>query len=269
MKRFFTIAAICFATSTANYANAQTGLGDVFGSGTPAADKVIPEKTESETETGIHIGEVCTEAGYMVKNSKSDFVEMTVKESGISYPVVVYKSESKEILWFQINLVKLPENMGEHAEKIKMLLNKNGSFGPCFYGVADNGMIQMLGTMRMPSVTPETVESQVEMMIAQLDEQIKLWDTSKWTVARHVGSWSSKLDAESAMVINLRGNGTFDLTNTSGSKTTSITGNYLIEAGSLKMKDSQGNEIAGNIVFIDGNHFDLDVNDKSLRFERG
>jgi hypothetical protein len=261
MKRYFLLAAICLATLTANAANAQTGLGEVFGQKT---------QTEETTDSPVNLGETFTDAGFELDKSKPDSVAFFVKKSGINYPVVAYLTESKTFVWIQINLNKLPENSATHATHISTLMTYNGIYGPYFYSVGEkSGMIALLSAMRIDSINAENVKDQVEGMIVQLDAQIEDWDTSKWTVKRHIGSWSTSLGDDSTMVINLRSDGTFDLTNRADSQVTSISGNYILDNGMLKMKDDQGNEIMGNIQFVDGNHFKLEVNDQSLEFERG
>ena len=168
----------------------------------------------------------------------------------------------------RVDLADLPENSSQHMDKVLKLLELSGTYGDAFYSYnSDNRMLQLYTMIELENLTEKLLNKKIEMVSSQTVDQLDAWLTTRWTTERHVGLWTSE-SGNSKMTIDLQGDGSFALTNQVDDNVTRITGFYKIEGGELKMRDTDDNVISGEIEFLDGNHFDFNVNDKKLSFER-
>ena len=234
-------------------------------------NNIFSNSTESSSAKLDHsdLAKMLTESGLKFEKETETLFLVTAKHNDVKLPVYVYFSKDKSVVWIKINLSKLSGGTTQHTDKLLKLLELNGSYGEAFYSYNSNSTyLELYSMFRANSLDAGKLKQRIQAMAAQTLNQIDSWNADEWTTARHVGSWSAAVDANATMTIELRTDGSFALKNESAGQITAINGKYTISNGQLKMEDTQGNQIAGAIVFTDGNHFSLSVNNQDLKFER-
>lgn len=268
MRRFFLLVVMTAAIFSPAIANAQQGGFNSFFKKQSAQ----PQQPQPQTPHGgnIDIRQMLSGKGFSIVNVLDNgTVEISVEHNGITYPALVGMTQSGEKMWIDIGLASVPGSAGDHTDKILELLELSGSFGSQFFSYSkDNRLLHLIDAIDARLISADAVEEMVNNAILVAGETVANWDTSTWTNARHIGSWSAPL-GDGTMVINLRADGSFEMVNRSGGEVITISGNYELDRGTLRMQDGQGNEISGALQFVDGNHFKLDVNNQNLSFERG
>jgi hypothetical protein len=261
MKRLFLLLA-AFAILTSG-TNAHAQLNNLFanpGTQSPA----------SPNDASADVAQLLKSSGLKFEMESEGTYLVTSEAEGVSLPVYVYQNKAGSILWVKVNLDELKGNPADHADKLLSLMELSGTFSGAFYSYnSQTRFLEIYNAIPVNEVTVAGLKSRIESMTLQVIRQRDAWYASEWTNPRHVGSWSASLSGNVTMTIDLRADGSFQLTNQADSQVTSIHGNYQIQSGQLQMRDNDGNQITGEIVFVDGNHFDLSVNSQKLSFERG
>ncbi|MGI9515977.1 MAG: hypothetical protein ACR2NP_02930 [Pirellulaceae bacterium] len=267
MQRFFLFAALAAAMISPGIVNAQGNLNSFFKNG--SAPQTQQQQQQAPQDGRIDIQRILSSKGFTIVEVRDDgSVEISVERDDITYPALVGMTQSGNKMWIDIGLSTVPGTAGDHAEKILELLELSGSFGSQFFSYSkENRLIHLIDAMDARLITDDAVAEMVNNAILVAAETVSNWDTSSWTNARHVGSWSAPM-GQGTMVISLRADGSFEMINRAGSEVMTITGNYQLDRGTLQMQDAQGNEINGALQFVDGNHFNLVVNNQNLSVER-
>jgi len=266
MKRFYLMAImlVALAMPAVMPQNANAQLNNVFGNNAsstpsqPGSDSSAPDLSKLLTEAKANF-QLEGEGTYLV----------TSEMDGVKLPVYVYMNQAKTLIWVKVNLMKLSNDATQHTDKLLQLLELSGTFGEAFYSYnSSSTYLELYSVFRPESINAKDLASRIQTMTTQVLKQREAWYADEWTVARHVGSWSAGMGENASMTIDLRVDGSFSLVNNANGQSTSIKGSYQIEQGKLTMKDTDGNQIAGEINFVDGNHFSLNVNNQNLSFER-
>lgn len=237
-------------------------LDDVFGGNSGQLQPMPPANGASSIDLSV----LLRDGGFnLVDTPSADFCKIEVENEDYTFPVFVYTSDNKRLIWIKIGLDDVPLDAGDHVDKLLSLMAFSGSYGPNFYSFdPETRLISLYSSMWVENISKKKLTETINIMVFQATEQAPSWDTSLWTAARHVGSWAATMDDGGEITINLRPDGSFDLVNGA----TSITGNYTVADGTLDMTDTDNNNVSGAIVFLDGNHFNFTIGGQKLNFER-
>lgn len=93
------------------------------------------------------------------------------------------------------------------------------------------------------------------------------WNPRHWHIPRHLGMWRAELP-QGKFDLNLQPGDKFSLIETSDDERIELSGTYSIDQKRLELTDESGFTFDGEIHFIDGNRFELAINNKTLTFIR-
>ena len=84
---------------------------------------------------------------------------------------------------------------------------------------------------------------------------------------RHYGAWSASSD-QGHFNLTLNPENSFKLVEHDGEESTELSGTYSISEKRLELNDASGFVVETELHFVDGNKFELTLNDETLVFVR-
>ncbi len=252
--------------------NGPQSTGQYSNTKPHSASKDLPAADTTVTSTDSSLESIIKNLGYDLKSkdTKGNHSFSTVHpKTKIAYPFVANFDANSQELVLLTRLAKVPNDVlgaSLRAQSLEKLSVRNTKAKFHFHEEQQNLSLVHLD-QNVETVDQESFAKKVSHMIEVIERTRSLWNPKRWHMPRHYGTWRAPIEGKYYDLI-LNPEGTFKLIFSEDDKPTELSGNYAINGKRLELTDSSGFVVESDLHFVDGNRFELSINDESLVFVR-